>query len=217
MRALVDTPGQTASNWAVSETNIGYTAENVTNKSTSITADQGSNSKYPSVKSVFDWATSAFTTAGAVATQIAAALVGYATQSWVTSVLSSYATQSWVNSQGYITNVFTAIGFTPAQKGQIDYIGVLLQKPTNGTYRLTVRMPFSGTITETSTICDSGTCTSVVLVNSTPLGANSVSNTSNVIAQSQAFVVGDVISVVIASNSGCTNMSLNIRYSFNLQ
>jgi hypothetical protein len=32
VRALVDTPGQTSSNWAVTENNIGYVAENSTNK-----------------------------------------------------------------------------------------------------------------------------------------------------------------------------------------
>lgn len=32
VRALVDTPGQTAGNWAIAETNIGYVPENVANK-----------------------------------------------------------------------------------------------------------------------------------------------------------------------------------------
>ena len=41
-----------------------------------------------------------YTTSSAVATQISTALVGYATESFVTS-------------QGYITNVITALGFTP--------------------------------------------------------------------------------------------------------
>lgn len=41
-----------------------------------------------------------YTTTSAVATQI-------------TTALSGYATQAWVTSQGYITNVITALGFTP--------------------------------------------------------------------------------------------------------
>jgi len=47
VRALTDTPGQTASNWAVSEANIGYVPENVANKSTD-TALGMSDTLYPS-------------------------------------------------------------------------------------------------------------------------------------------------------------------------
>lgn len=36
---------------------LGFTPEDVANKSTSIPTDQASNTKYPSVKSVFDWVT----------------------------------------------------------------------------------------------------------------------------------------------------------------
>lgn len=41
---------------------LGFTPENVANKSTSVTTDQASNTKYPSVKSVYDWAVGAFAT-----------------------------------------------------------------------------------------------------------------------------------------------------------
>lgn len=81
-------------------TALGFTPENVANKSTSVTTDQASNTKYPSVKSVYDWAVATFTTTAAVASQI-------------TTALSGYATQAFVTSQGYITNVITALGFTP--------------------------------------------------------------------------------------------------------
>lgn len=43
VRALVDTPGQTASNWAVSETNIGYTALNASLSSGQIYIGNASN------------------------------------------------------------------------------------------------------------------------------------------------------------------------------
>jgi hypothetical protein len=79
---------------------LGFTPENVANKSTSVTTDQASNTKYPSVKAVYDWAVATFTTTSAVASQI-------------TTALSGYATQAWVTSQGYITNVITALGYTP--------------------------------------------------------------------------------------------------------
>lgn len=55
--ANVDTPGQTAGNWNILNSNISYVPEDVANKSTSVTTDQASNTKYPSVKSVYDWAT----------------------------------------------------------------------------------------------------------------------------------------------------------------
>lgn len=39
---------------------LGFTPENVANKSTSVTTDQASNTKYPSVKAVYDWAVATF-------------------------------------------------------------------------------------------------------------------------------------------------------------
>lgn len=46
IRALVDSPGQTASNWSISENNLGYVPENSANKSTS-TDDSASSVKFP--------------------------------------------------------------------------------------------------------------------------------------------------------------------------
>lgn len=60
VRALVNTPGNTQANWSIQQNNIGYTAENSANKSTSVVTDQVSNTKYPSVKAVFDWAVALF-------------------------------------------------------------------------------------------------------------------------------------------------------------
>lgn len=61
-RALADTPWQTASNWTVTENNLWYVPENSVNKSTTLSADQASNTKFPSVKSVYDWAVWLFAT-----------------------------------------------------------------------------------------------------------------------------------------------------------
>ena len=41
---------------------LGFTPENVANKSTSVTTDAASNTKYPSVKAVYDWAVGLFAT-----------------------------------------------------------------------------------------------------------------------------------------------------------
>ena len=58
VRALVDSPAQTSSNWAVTENNIGYVPENAANKSTS-TSDFASSTKFPvwsAIVSFFDGA-----------------------------------------------------------------------------------------------------------------------------------------------------------------
>ena len=62
LRALVDTPGQTTGNWSIIQVNINYVPENAANKSTTLSTDQASNTKFPSVKSVYDWATGLFAT-----------------------------------------------------------------------------------------------------------------------------------------------------------
>ena len=41
---------------------LGYTPEDISNKSTNVITDQTSTTKYPNVKSVYDWATVAFAT-----------------------------------------------------------------------------------------------------------------------------------------------------------
>jgi hypothetical protein len=46
---------------ALKQNNLGFTPENVDNKSTTLDSDKLSNIKYPSVKSVFDWAVGLFT------------------------------------------------------------------------------------------------------------------------------------------------------------
>jgi hypothetical protein len=56
VRALVDTPGQTASNWAISENNFGYVAENQANKSTDGTLAANSTTLYPSQSAVKTYA-----------------------------------------------------------------------------------------------------------------------------------------------------------------
>ncbi len=53
VRSLVNTPGDTQSNWAVTENNIGYVAENSNNKVTSISG-ASTDTQYPSAKLTFD-------------------------------------------------------------------------------------------------------------------------------------------------------------------
>jgi hypothetical protein len=56
IRALVDTPGQTASNWAVTENNFGFTPESSANKDTDGTLAADSDTKYASQKATKTYA-----------------------------------------------------------------------------------------------------------------------------------------------------------------
>lgn len=53
IRALMNTPGQTSSKWAISQNNIGYVAENSANKVNSLSASS-TNVQYPGAKLVYD-------------------------------------------------------------------------------------------------------------------------------------------------------------------
>lgn len=53
VRAIVDTPGNTQGNWAITQNNVGYTPENITNKVTSISG-ASTDVQYGSAKLLFD-------------------------------------------------------------------------------------------------------------------------------------------------------------------
>jgi len=60
--AIADAKIASSATWNAKQDALGFTPENVANKSTSVTTDQASNTKYPSVKSVYDWAVGLFAT-----------------------------------------------------------------------------------------------------------------------------------------------------------
>lgn len=77
---------------------LGFTPENTANKATTMTGNTASNTVFLTAKAVYDWVIG----------------LGYTTLS---------AVQTWVNNQGFITNVITALGYTPensANKGQAN-------------------------------------------------------------------------------------------------
>ena len=53
--ALVDTPGQTNTNWASVEKNFGFTPEDSANKTDNVSANSTSSTKFTSAKAVFDF------------------------------------------------------------------------------------------------------------------------------------------------------------------
>lgn len=54
VRALTDTPGQTAGNWAINDGNLGYTPENQTNKTDDVISNSTDTTKFPSAKGAYD-------------------------------------------------------------------------------------------------------------------------------------------------------------------
>jgi len=60
VRALINTPGNTQGNWAITQNNIGYVAENSANKTDTMAGNTASSIKYLSAKGVYDWAVATF-------------------------------------------------------------------------------------------------------------------------------------------------------------
>lgn len=61
IRALSDAPGQTASNWNITENNLGYVPENASNKTSTITGNEVSTSKYATISGFIGWILQGFT------------------------------------------------------------------------------------------------------------------------------------------------------------
>lgn len=102
-----------------------------------------------------------------------------------------------------------------------EMIAGFIASPAEKDYRIVVKMAHGGTITETTTISASGTCTATFKVNSTALGgtANSVSSSeqSQAHASTNTFVAGDDIVLTVSSNSSCADMSFSIKYTRTLE
>ena len=108
-------------------------------------------------------------------------------------------------------------GLDYAAKTQTDFISGLIAVPTNSDYRIVVKLPYALTITSTTTICVSGTCTATFKINTTALGgtANSVSSSEQEQAHSSsnAASVGDDLVITLSANSSCQNLSFTIKFT----
>lgn len=93
------------------------------------------------------------------------------------------------------------------------YIGTVADKD----YKIVVKAAHGGTITETTTISESGTVNAQFKINTTALGgsANSVSTSevSQAHASANVFSAGDDIVITTTSNSACLGMSFTIKYT----
>lgn len=106
-------------------------------------------------------------------------------------------------------------GASTTQTGEC--ISGLIVTPADGDYRIVVKAPHGGTITEVTTISASGTCTLTTKINTTALGgaANSVSSSeqSQAHASANVFAAGDDLVLTVASNSSCSKMTFTIKYT----
>lgn len=90
VRALVDTPGNTQANWAITENNIGFVPENVANKDTDGTLAANSDTKYASQKATKTYADSVSSNASVIAKVLTAFAASAGTVTSSDSILSAF-------------------------------------------------------------------------------------------------------------------------------
>jgi hypothetical protein len=109
------------------------------------------------------------------------------------------------------------VGARAAKTQTTEMIAGFIASPSNKSYTLVLKAAHAGTITETTTICVSGTCTATFKIGSNALGgtANSVSSSeqSQAHASNNAVVAGDDIVLTISANSTCVDMAFSIKYT----
>ena len=98
-----------------------------------------------------------------------------------------------------------------------EAIAGFIASPSDKDYRIVVKIPHGGTITETTTVSASGTCTATFKINTTALGGtvNSVSSTeqSQAHASANAFAADDDIVLTVSANASCVDLSFSIKYT----
>lgn len=98
-----------------------------------------------------------------------------------------------------------------------ECIAGYIETADDKTYKIVVKMPHAFTITEATTISESGTCTATFKINTTALGgsANSVSSseTSQAHASTNTGAAGDDVQLTVSSNSSCLGLSFSIKYT----
>jgi hypothetical protein len=118
VRALVNTPGSTDSNWAISENNFGYVAENTANKVTSMSG-ASTNTQYASAKATYDAdvavqvaaaadATSKANAAAAASQPLDGTLTALAASNWVANSLPIGTGADTLSQTAFAANTFPA-------------------------------------------------------------------------------------------------------------
>jgi hypothetical protein len=100
---------------------------------------------------------------------------------------------------------------------QTEFVSGLIPVPTNQAYNIIINIPYGATITTTTTIATSGTCTATFAINGTAIGgtANSVSSSQNVQTHASSNVAssGATISMTVSSNSTCLGLAFTIAFT----
>jgi hypothetical protein len=114
-----------------------------------------------------------------------------------------------------LTDLGASAGASTTQADEC--IAGFIASPSDKNYKIVVKSPHGGTITEVTTISASGTCTATVKINSTALGgtANAVSSAeqSQAHASANVFAAGDDIVLTISANASCADLSFSIKYT----
>ncbi len=157
LRALVDTPGSTQSNWSIQENNLGYTAENTANKDTDVTLSANSDTKYASQKatkayvdalltnplSIFAATTSA-QLAGVISDETGSGSLVFATSPSLVTPNIGVATATKVNNYTF-TQPATGATITLANNSTFATVGAFSTTLT-ATGTTTLTMPLTGTL-----------------------------------------------------------------------
>lgn len=104
--AIVEVRDDTDTKLSGKQDSLGFTPENISNKSADIVTDQASNTKFPSVKAVFDWALGLFVQKNANVTAATKTKITYDVKGLVTA--GADATTADINdstNRRYVTDV----------------------------------------------------------------------------------------------------------------
>ena len=144
---------------------LGFTPENVANLSTDVNTDQASNSKYPSVKAVFDWAVGLFVQKNSAITGATKTKITYDSKGLVTS--GADATTADIadsSNKRYVTDAnLTVIGNTSGTNTGDQTLSGLGGVPTTRTI----------TINGTSFDLSANRSFSAVMLHGSPVQSNS--------------------------------------------
>jgi hypothetical protein len=232
VRALVDTPGQTSSNWVVTENNIGYVPENSSNKTSTVSGNESSTSLYATIKGFVDWLKQGFTSAlPSKTTPVDADSVlindsadsnktKLVTYTNVKAFLKTYFDTLYVSSSNRVTGISRAFAtsYNPTDASTV-YVGFTNnQAPNAAVAARTITAPASSTQLIQFTAYITGTLgttegVTINLVNNTAGTSTQLTNSSNwststvhqTYSSTLTFSAGDKYSIEIVHPTWATN------------
>ena len=96
---------------------------------------------------------------------------------------------------------------------QVEGFSFSFTYPEAKRYDVWLKSPFALTITESTSFCQSGSCTAQIQVNTANQGTSHAVSGSNVThTQSITVNAGDTINIAISSVSSCQDMSFSMKW-----